>query len=220
MNEQKIEELKKSIVAIGRLLWEKDLATGLNGNISTRLDDDTILITATQTCLGLLHTSDIVVMKLDGTVVGEGKASTETLMHTDTYKEFPETKAIVHTHTVYTNGYFLENQIFTPRIFEAKCYLGTVEGIDQTTPAVTDMTPVRAAFKKNDVVVLRNHGVVAKGRELFNCFVLIQGIEEAIKTEFVAKTWAQSTPSNKPLDSARGKQPATSPSTSLGVNNQ
>ena len=55
MDEAKIVELKKSIIAIGRLLWEKDLVTGLNGNISVRLDDNTILITATKTCLGLLH---------------------------------------------------------------------------------------------------------------------------------------------------------------------
>ena len=46
MNSDTIQNLKKDIVSIGRLLWEKDLVSGLNGNISVRLDNDKILLTA------------------------------------------------------------------------------------------------------------------------------------------------------------------------------
>ena len=45
------QKMKQDMVAIGRLLWEKDLASGLNGNISRLIDKDTILLTAHGTCL-------------------------------------------------------------------------------------------------------------------------------------------------------------------------
>ena len=186
MEEEKIQQLKKNIMAIGHLMWEKELASGLNGNISARVDADTILLTATGSCLGLLAEKDILMMKLDGTLLEEGQVSTEKLLHTEIYKNFPEINAVVHTHTTYTNAYFLNKEKLEPQIFETKVYLGEVKGIPQKTPAVTDAGPVMEALKSNNIVALRNHGVVAMGKEHFDCFLLIQGLEEATKVEFVA----------------------------------
>ena len=109
MNETTIKQLKTNIVAIGRLLWEKDLVSGLNGNISARLEgvqDDTILLTAHSTCLGLLNEKDILTMKLDGTLLEEGSVSTEKLLHTEIYKNFPQVLSVIHTHTTFTNAFF------------------------------------------------------------------------------------------------------------------
>lgn len=185
MSAEDIINQKKSIIAIGRLLWEKDLVSGLNGNISRRVDADTILLTAHGACLGLLQEKDILSMKLNGQLLEEGSVSTENLLHTEIYKNFPETMAVVHTHTVYTNAYFLENEILTPRIFESKMCLGEVKSVEQLTPAVTNPLPVIESLRSNNIAVLRNHGVVAKGQDLFDCFLLIQALEEAVKTEAI-----------------------------------
>ena len=105
-----MQELKNKIIEIGKLLWDKGLVTGFNGNISARVDADTILITATGTCLGYLKLQDIVTLSLkSGEVMGEGKASSEKFMHTEVYNNFPDIKAVVHTHPTYTNGFFLSN---------------------------------------------------------------------------------------------------------------
>ena len=179
--------LKEEMITIGQLLWRKDLASGLNGNISRRIDKDTILLTAHGTCLGNLEAKDILAMQLDGQLLDEGSVSTEKLLHTEIYKNFLDAQAVIHTHTTYTNAFFLENETFVPRIFEAKFYLGEIKGIPQTTPAVTDAGPVVESFKKNNIVVLRNHGVAAKGGNLFDCFLLIQALEEAVKTEAISR---------------------------------
>ena len=189
MNKMNMDNLKKSIIHIGCLLWEKDLASGLNGNLSVRLDGQTILITGHGTCLGALKEDDLLRLRLDGTLVDEGKVSTEKLLHTEIYKNYPETGAVVHTHTPYTNGYFLAQLTFAPDIFEAKMQLGTITAVPQATPAVTDAAPVMKAFASNNIVVLKNHGVVAKGKELFDCFLLIQALEEAIKTDSVRRLY-------------------------------
>lgn len=179
-------ELKNKIIETGKLLWDKSLAFGFNGNISVRLDEQTLLITATGTCLGYLKSSDILTINLDGQVIGEGKASSERFMHTEIYKNLPLAKVVVHSHTTYTNGFFLANDSFTPKTFEAKFYLGEVKAIAQFTPSVTDPKPVVDALKSNNIVVLKNHGVVAIGEDLFHAFVLIQELEEQVKMDLVS----------------------------------
>jgi L-fuculose-phosphate aldolase len=192
MDRAKIKQLKEEIISTGRLLWEKDLASALNGNISARVQDDVIVITAHATCLGMLKESDLVVMRLNGDVLDGGKVSTEKLMHTEIFKNFPEVKAVVHTHTPYINGYFLNNAQFTPSTFEAKFTLGEVKGIPQSTPSVTDAVPLIEALKSNSIAVLRNHGVVTMGPGLFDCFLFIQTLEEQVKTEAISKLFSGS----------------------------
>lgn len=189
MNDELIENFKKNIVSIGHLLWEKDLVSGLNGNISRRIDEDTILLTAHNTCLGLLQDKDILTMKLDGQLVGEGHVSAEKLLHTAIYKNFPETTAVIHTHTTYANAFFLQNTELVPRLFETKVYLGTVKSVEQLTPAVTDAKPVIAMLKSNNIAALRNHGVVAMGKDLFDCFLLVQALEEAAKIDCLSRLY-------------------------------
>jgi L-fuculose-phosphate aldolase len=192
MDKELISESKKNIIAVGRLLWEKDLASVLNGNISVRVDEQHILLTAHKTCLGLLHGKDILSLTLDGQLLEEGEVSTEKLLHTAIYKNFPDVKAVIHTHTIFTNAYFLENDAFEPRIFESRFWLGEVRAVDQTTPSVTDAQPVIDALRKNNLMVLRNHGAVAVGKDLFDCFLLIQSLEDAIKIDAISRLYKAS----------------------------
>ena len=191
MDNEQILNYKKNIIAIGRLLWEKNLISGLNGNISRRVDDETILLTGHGTCLGLLQEKDVLHMKLDGEMLESGSVSTEQLLHTEIYKNFPETIAVVHTHTTYTNAYFLQNETLIPQIFESKMYLGEIKSVDQVTPAVTDAAPVIEALKSNNITVLRKHGVVAKGADLFDCFLLVQALEEAVTVDAISRIYGQ-----------------------------
>lgn len=197
-NPDHILELKKNVVAIGRLLWEKELASALNGNISARVDGDQIVLTATKTCLGLLHDKDILLMKTTGEVLEEGEVSSEKPLHTEIYKNFPEANAVIHTHTIFANAYFLENDTFSPRIFESKFWFGEISAVEQLTPTVTDVGPIVETLRKNNIAVLKNHGVVAMGRDLFSCFLLIQTLEDAMKTEAMARVFRVRDAENQP----------------------
>jgi L-fuculose-phosphate aldolase len=191
MDRAKIKTLKEQLITTGRMLWEKDLGSALNGNLSARVDGDVILLTAHATCFGMLKESDLVLMKLNGEILEGGKVSTEKLMHTEIYKNFPNANAVIHTHTPYINGYFLNNATFQPSTFEARFTLGEVKGIPQTTPSVTDAAPLMEAFKSNSIVVLRNHGVVAMGNTLFDCFLFVQTLEEQVKIDAISRLYAR-----------------------------
>ncbi len=184
-----IKNLKKEIIDIGRLLWDKDLASGLNGNISARVEENKYLLTGRGTCLGRLGFDDIVFLDLEGKVFGKGQPSSEKLLHSEIYKNFPEVKAVIHTHLTYTSGYFHANDTLTPITFESRLYLGEIKAIEQFTPTVTDVKPVIEALKKNSIVVLKNHGVLAMGKTLFDCFLLTQCLEESVKMDAVSRLY-------------------------------
>jgi L-fuculose-phosphate aldolase len=192
MTDEHIITLKKNIIAIGRLLWEKELVSGLNGNISVRIDNEGILLTATLTCLGLLQEKDILRMRLDGEVLDEGEVSKERLLHMAIYQNFPQVQAVIHTHTTFTNAYFLEQDKLIPQIFESRFYLGEVTAVEQSTPSVTNCQPVVEALRSNNIMVLKNHGVVAVGTDLFDCFLLIQCLEDAVKTDAISRLYRRS----------------------------
>ncbi|HNV23339.1 MAG TPA: class II aldolase/adducin family protein [Candidatus Omnitrophota bacterium] len=204
MNE-KVLNSKRNVIFIGRMLWEKDLVSALNGNISERVEEDVIVVTATKTCLGLLEDKDVLTIKLSGEVLEKGQVTSEKALHTDIYKAFPDVHAVIHTHTPFINGFFLEQDILLPKLFETKFYLGTVRAIKQNSPNVTDIAPVIEELKKNNIVVLKNHGVLAVGKTLRDCFYLIQNLEDAIKVDAISRLYQ----SQGSLEGEKKVSPAT-----------
>lgn len=180
---------RRSVVAIGRLMWDKGLVGGLNGNISLRVNDRHILMTASGACLGRLSSRDIVLVTIGGKVVEGGKPTSERRLHLDIYRGFPGIKAVVHTHTPCINAFFLNNKVFRPKTFEAAYVLGEVRAVDQAGVNVTDTAPVLARLKVNPVVALRRHGVVAVGDTLFQGFMKIQALEEQLWVEALSKLY-------------------------------
>ncbi|MBF0532749.1 MAG: class II aldolase/adducin family protein [Candidatus Omnitrophica bacterium] len=178
---------KQEIIRISQLLWDKDLGSVLNGNVSLRVGENRFLLTATKTCFGYLEEKDVLLIDGQGNPLEPGQASSEKRLHLDVYRNFPETTAVIHTHTNYINAYFLEHKIFTPRIFESKFWFGEIEAIPQTAPNVLDTAPVIDKLKISQIVVLGRHGVLAMGKSLFDCFLIIQGLEDAVKIECIAQ---------------------------------
>ena len=180
---------RKLIVSIGRLMWEKGLVGGFNGNISLRVSDQQVLMTASGTCLGRLSVKDIVLAGIDGKVIEGGKPTTEWRLHADIYRSLPFVKAVLHTHTPCINAFFLNNKVFRPKTFEAEHVLGGVCGVDQTGVNVVDTAPVIDELRRNTVVALRRHGVVAVGDTLFESFSKIQVLEEQLWVEALSKLY-------------------------------
>ncbi len=190
MEQAEIKRIKKNIVDFGKMLWEKNLASSLNGNISQRISQDTFYLTGHKTCLGFLRKKDLIKMDTDGNVLEGNHASSERMLHCEIYKNLPDAQAIIHTHTPYINGYFIHNMELKPSTLENKLYLGTVKAVDQTTPNVHHIKPVIAELKKSNLVVLGHHGVVAVGKDLFECFCLIQSLEEAVRIDVISRIYA------------------------------
>lgn len=185
-----MDSFKKELIEVGRWIWEKDLSGANSGNISVRLSSGEILITARGTCLGMLESSQVGRIGLDGGSLDKGFVpSSEKLFHMSVYQGL-EARAVVHVHPTFCNAYFAVRGRIDFDTFETRLTLGDVPVIDQKTPTITDIAPVIKALENSNIVVLKNHGVVAVGETLREAFFLAQTLEEAAKISCIKEVFS------------------------------
>ncbi len=182
----KEKDLKKKIVEVGRKIYQRNLAVASSGNISARLSDRVILITGAQSQLTDLSFSDIVKINIDSDKKEKQAASSELPLHSLVYQNF-SSKVVLHCHPPLVNGYFAVKPTLTPLTFETRFCLGDIPVIKQTTPTVTNPDEVIQALRISNIVVLRNHGVVAIGDDFSKALALIETLEDAVKSAAVAE---------------------------------
>jgi L-fuculose-phosphate aldolase len=158
------------------------MVAGTSGNLSARLDKNRILITATGTSLGDLKGADIICIDLTNPKDFKNKkVTTEFPLHSLIYKNLSNQVAI-HCHPALVNGYFAVYSDIKALTFETKLYLGNVPVVAQETPAVSRPELVLEALRVSNLVVLKNHGVVAIGGNFKEALGLIEMLEEAVKS--------------------------------------
>ncbi len=179
--------LREEIIKIGKRLYERRLVVARSGNLSARIDENNILITATGSSLGDLKAEDIIKVDLtkDTGTVGK-KLSTEFPLHSLIYKTLPA-KTIIHCHPPLINGYFSVYSNLKVLTFETKLYLGDVPVVEQETPSITKPELVIDALKINNLAVIKNHGVVAIGENFTEGLYLVETLEEAVRVAGIAR---------------------------------
>lgn len=174
----KVKQLKQEIINIGKKLYNFRLVAAKGGNLSTRIDDDLILITASGTCLGELEEKDILQVDLSKSNVAG--LTTEFPLHNLIYKSL-SAQRIIHCHPSLINAYYSLYDHLESITFENKLFLGQVPVVQQSTPSVTQPEKVIVALATNNIVVIKNHGIVCVGDEFASAFYLIEELEEAVK---------------------------------------
>ena len=99
------ESARAAIVEMGHTLIAKNLVAGSWGNISCRIDEQSIAITPSGRGYELLEPEDVVLIDREGAVL-EGKRipSSELKVHTAIYNAYPEAGAVIHTHSIYASA--------------------------------------------------------------------------------------------------------------------
>jgi L-fuculose-phosphate aldolase len=179
--------LRNEIIRIGRKLYGRSLVVAKSGNLSCRLDEDTILITASGTSLGSLTQKDIVKASLSKKIDGSARhPSSELPLHSMIYENFGCTR-VIHCHPPLTNAYFAVYSRLAELIYETRHTIGEVPVVRQNTVTVTDPRPVISALKKSSLVVLKNHGVVAIADGFSEAFYFIEALESAVEVAAAAR---------------------------------
>lgn len=175
---------KKEFMYWAHLLWERGLVAGRSGNMSQKAGKRDILLTVTNCYLGLLKSSQIALVDGQGRLRQKGlpvKLTSEKDLHLGILNKFREAKVVIHAHPIHTLAFFH----YLPRLdvfsFETRFNLGKVPVIPQNTPTVTNIKPVLQALENNNIVVLKDHGVVAIGNDFGSAFALIELLEEQAK---------------------------------------
>jgi len=183
----KEKSLRDDIITIGRKLYDLRLVVGRSGNLSARLDENNILVTATGTSLGSLTSDDIIKIDLKSEEDLKNKLlTTEFPLHRLVYENFPH-KTIIHCHPSLINAYFAVCSELKTLTFESKLYLGTIPVVEQDTPAITRPELIIDALKASNLVIAKNHGVVSVADKFSDCLYMIETLEEAVKVAAVAR---------------------------------
>ena len=173
------------IIDVSNEIYDKGLVSGKSGNISARFGN-VVAITPTLKSLSNLNEEDIVLVDMEGNVLTKGKPSSEVFMHLEIYKKRPDVQAIVHTHSPYATGFAFSNKrLKRLEGFGAikQEYLSYIEyekpGSDELAKSAGE------GIGDEDVLILKNHGVICVSDSLKEAMLLAVFVEETAKTQFV-----------------------------------
>ena len=173
------------IVPVCNETYDKGLVSGKAGNISARFGD-VVAITPTLKSLSKLNEEDIVLVNMEGEVLTKGKPSSEVNMHLEIYKKRSDVKAIVHTHSPYATGF-----AFSDKKLKRLEGFGEIKNpylafIEYEKPGSNELAK-RAVegLGDEDVLILKNHGVICVSDDLKEAMLLAVFVEESAKTQFV-----------------------------------
>ncbi len=190
----KEKQLKEEIIKTGKKLYDFRLLAAKGGNLSARIEGDLILITASGCCLGELKEKDILKVDLTSKDVAMKKGlTTEFALHSLIYKDF-STSRIIHCHPPLINAYYSIYDELENVTFESKLYLGKVPVVRQVTPNISEPEKVIEALKTNNIVVIKNHGVVCMADSFDEAFYLIEELEESVKMAGFVRLLAKEKP--------------------------
>ena len=184
-----MENVVKSVIETSKYVFERGLVSGKAGNISLRFKSDgkdIIAITPTLKSLADLKEEDIVLIDDEGKNLTKGKASSEYNMHIAIYKEKKDINGIVHTHSPYATGFAFSNKKIKRLEGFGEIKSEYLKEIPYEKPGSLELAESASkALKNEDVIVLKNHGIIATGKSLKEAAALVEFTEEIAKTQFV-----------------------------------
>jgi L-fuculose-phosphate aldolase len=182
-------KLVGQIVDICHRLYEKNLLTATDGNVSARLPNGNILATRSGINKGMVTDQDLVEMTLDGRQVGgKGKPSTELGMHRYIYLHRSDAQAVVHAHPTYATGFAAAgkalDQCLLPEVIVS---LGSIPLARYGTPSTPELAESLSPYiASHQAILLMNHGAVTFGATLLDAYFKMEKVEHAAHIAFVA----------------------------------
>jgi L-fuculose-phosphate aldolase len=176
-------ELGEAICEVGRRMWLRSQVAANDGNISARTEDGTVLITPTGVSKGFMNPEDLVTLAPDGCVIGKGRPSSEALLHLACYCARSDIDSVVHAHPPHGTAFAALGQAVPTQylteiavaLWEVPCAEYAVPGSLEVPRSVLPMLDTADAF------LLRNHGVVTVGGDVWEAYYRMETVEQGAK---------------------------------------
>ncbi len=172
--------LRELICEIGRRVWQRGMASANSGNISARLDKETVLITPTLVSKGFMRPEQVLAVNLEGEVLrGEGHPTTETPMHLRVYREREDIGGVVHAHPPLATAFAVAGRALDLHLVpEAVIFLGEVPLVPFRPPGSPELAEAVVPYLDGyDAVLLENHGVLCWGSDVEQAYHRLETVE-------------------------------------------
>lgn len=186
-----LQAARKRIQETGLKARREGLVAGTSGNVSEfdrRLG--IMAITPSNLDYQLMRPEDVVLMKLDGTVVeGAHRPSSEWRMHAGVYAARPDVGAIVHTHSPYATSFAVLHEEIPEVLVEMPLFLGGGIPLSQFgMPGTAELAENAIKVLENrGACLLMNHGVLVIGGDLSQAYLRAQYVEDAARIYHCAR---------------------------------
>jgi L-fuculose-phosphate aldolase len=167
--------LLDELVEAAREARREGLVVSTSGNISARVDEDRVVISAARSRLGQLRREDLLIVDLkDGSVLecrdASSRPSRETPLHLAVYRSLESVRSVLHFQSLAATVFACRQRPPTDFNFipEVPVYLRRVEAVPFFPPGSAELAgAVTAALTTEDarVVQLCGHGQVAVGED-------------------------------------------------------
>lgn len=191
------DEAVEEIVNVGIALNQMRLCPATAGNFSRKIDEHLIAITVSGKHKGELTADDVIMIDYKGMAQGTSKKpSAEALLHTVLYMMYPDTGAILHTHSA--NAIILSrlvgSQLITKdyeihKIFdgihthESTLEFPVFENSQNYIALSAEVTNYLQEHPKPHAILLRGHGVYVWGRTMKEALNRVEALENLFECE-------------------------------------
>ena len=199
------QELRVMLAAACRRLHARGLLAGAEGNLSCRLPNGELLVTASGVDKGAIDHTDVLRVHADGTPCHDERErarsrdprtrditrrpSSELGMHLACYAARADVQAIVHAHPPAATGFAAAGIPIPADVLpELPVVVGPIALVPYGrpgTPALADA--MRPFLASHEVFLLANHGVTALGRSIEDALLRMESVEQSARILAVAR---------------------------------
>ena len=186
MDNKKIEQ----IVNTAHHIYNKGMIIGKAGNISI-IDENReyMYITASGTDFKSLEYNDIIKVKLDDLsyISTDDKVpSMETNLHVGVYNNRKDVNSVVHIHSPYATGFAFSNQKLRQQEGFGEITGEFIKEVEYFPPGSKTLAENASnALKNEDVIILKNHGIICIGKDIDEATLLSEYTEGIAKTQYI-----------------------------------
>ena len=185
--------LRKDICEVARRLYAAGYMSGSDGNLSTILGSNEILVTPSRLCKGFLTPDQIVKIDKQGNKLsGDYPPTVETAMHLAAYDARPDICAVAHCHPPVLVAFTVAGLNLPSNVLpEIEVMFGGKMPLAPYAPPGTSLLAdsIRSKIqdRENKVVLMDHHGLLAVGNDIFQASIRIEHAEAAAKVIYYAR---------------------------------
>jgi L-fuculose-phosphate aldolase len=180
----------QQICDVMRLMYEHEFVVANDGNVSARLPNGNLLITASGVLKGYMTPDQVIETDPEGNSLDGRRVTTEVKMHVAAYQTRPDIRAVVHGHPIYAVAFSLAGvSLAECTIPEIIVTMGTIPTAPYATPSTYALPDSLKAFlSTGDAVIMERHGVVTVGGDLIDAYKKLEMVEHTAKITHAART--------------------------------
>lgn len=186
-------KLREDLCEVARRMYNAGYMSGSDGNLSTILGPDEVLVTPSRLCKGFLKPDQIVKIDKQGNQLsGDLPPTSEVAMHLAAYRERPDICSVAHCHPPILIAFTVAGLRLPENILPEieMLFGGKIPLAPYATPGGDELAnSIRESIRprENSVVLLDHHGFLAVGNDIYQAAIRVEHAEAAAKVIYYAR---------------------------------